>query len=1189
MYLKCIELSGFKSFGRKTKLAFEPGMTAIVGPNGCGKSNIADSLRWVLGEQSAKALRGSKMEDCIFNGTDARKPVSMAEVSVTFSDCEKSLQLDYNEVTVTRRVFRSGEGQYFLNKRPCRLKDIQRLFMDTGVGTTSYSLMEQGRIDRVLSSRPEDRRAVFEEASGITKFKADRKEAILKLDHTEANLLRLSDVIREVKRQIGSLQRQAGKARRYKALRKQLRGVDIFLTKHRLDEARGEIEGIEAKIRETAERVRSLQLEVDETEAGNAVLRDSVVRTEREIGTVLEAGVEARTNLEHAHEMIRVNGQRIEEYKALTGRDSGEIDDIRAQLAEKSNGLAELEATAEGASSARASSESLVRQANEQLAEHQKEMEAARSRMQALREEAVELESRSAKLQNRMVELESSQRAASVRRERLAAEKVELSRVLASYDRRQVGMDEELAALDREAGTSEAALLETREQRSRKTEETGRLREELAELKSQAAAGAAQIDMLRQDESAGTGFPRGARLLLDEAEPLIDRSRVLGALADRLEAEKGHERALEAAARAWLDAVLVKDAAGAREALAALESKEEGPARILSADPGDDRTDTLPPDAGNRLIDHVRCPDELAPVARALFGRVLVADGLDAIPDPVPPETTYVTLAGSVVRPDGMFEFWSSDGSAPDPLSRRHRLAETESRLSSLAEQVEERRGLVETLDGSLRELEERLSEEESTLNDKRRALAQKQGESQVVTAETDEARRRLETVSWELRDVGSEGSTGESEREAIQEETGRIREQRERIAGETGKQGEQLKALEDRHVEMQAAVAERRIAFAEARQKVEGIEARREAVQSRIGELERALETRTERIRDYKANIARLETDIGSAEARVTTLQGAVEANAAKSESLRRNREKQSQELAAMEQSLAGKRTELDETREAKSGLDLHCSECRMRRQNQLERLTNEYGMTAEQIAEEPPPEWEGEPPSLENVETMVTELRTKIEAMGPVNLVAIEEFNELQERHAFLTAQEQDLVNSKKQLMDMIRKINRTTSELFRTTFEAVNANFDAMFQRLFDGGTAKLVMVDEEDVLETGIEIIARPPGKRLQNVSLLSGGERTLTAVALLFAIYMIKPSPFCLLDELDAALDDSNIGRFVQILQGFLGQSQFVVITHNRQTISAADVLYGITMQEKGISSIVSMRFNAGQVEPVAQP
>ncbi len=1160
----------------KTKLDFEPGMTAIVGPNGCGKSNISDAMRWVLGEQSAKALRGSKMEDVIFNGTDARKPLGMAEVSVTFTDCEEELGTDYHEITLTRRVFRSGEGQYFMNKTPCRLKDIKRLFMGTGVGTSTYSMLEQGRIDQILSSRPEDRRAVFEEASGITKFKADKKEAMRKLEQTEANLLRLSDVIREVKRQIGSLQRQAGKARRYKAFQEELQGLDLYATRHRVHAFDNDIGEIDAEAEALKAKLGEAHVEIERVEADSVALRAAQMDTQREIGTVLEAGVQARTQLDHTREMIETNGQRIAEYRALSQRDTREIEEAQRQVEEKRAGLTGLETQFTEAQQAHAAAETELGGNQQAFDEHREQMDAARTTIQKLREDTVALEGLASRLQNELVEIETRERSNVIRRERLTAEKSQVARAAESHQRRQAEMTTLLQDMQGGLERHRSDVAVTEQEHRAAGEKADALQHQLVELRAQLAATGARLDLLAEDEAAAEDFPAGSQLVLNEENPLgIDRGAVLGPLANQLDVSAEYRKALEAALRAWLDAVIVRDPVTAVNVLQALDSKAAGTARLLIAD--------LPAELpvaveGDRLIEHISCSETIRPLLERLIGNVLVVSSLEHAPA-LPHGATAVTLAGQLLSASGAAEIWMPDKSVSNPLARSYALDEVRRAAAELTDRIGQTEAQLNDARAGQRQLAEAVAASRQQLAATERTVAQKEGESQVVIRESDAAGKRLETVTYELETLLKEQEGGGSERDGIVGRLDETRRQREEAAAELQSQTRDLRAREDRSGEFQAKLTDSRIRFAGLKQKVEHLESQRATLVSRVEELDAAIRGRSEGIHSYTSSIERLESEIVSARDRLGELESTVEANKTKADSLRRNQEKQGEALQQMETVLVDRRKKADEIREAVSRFDIRRTETRMQRQNLLDRVTADYRITAEDVMSEPTDEEPEEMPPIEEAETRIAELRTKLEAMGPVNLVAIEEYQDLQERFAFLTEQEEDLVNSKQQLMDLIKKINITTSEMFRETFAKVNENFEEMFKRLFRGGSARLVLIDEDDILESGIEIIARPPGKRLQNVSLLSGGERTLTAVSLLFAIYMIKPSPFCLLDELDAALDDSNIGRFVTVLKDFLNQSQFVVITHNRQTIAASDVLYGVTMQEKGISNTVSMKFN----------
>jgi chromosome segregation protein len=1172
---------GFKSFANPTTLSFEPGMTAIVGPNGCGKSNVSDAVRWVLGETSAKALRGSKMEDVIFNGTDSRKPVGMAEVSITFADCEQTLGTDYNEVTVTRRVFRSGEGQYFLNKTACRLKDIQRLFMDTGIGTSSYSLMEQGRIDQVLSSRPEDRREIFEEASGITRFKADKKEALRKLDQTEANLLRLDDVVREVKRQIGSLQRQAGKARRYKELRDELRKYDVYWTARKLEKMNGDLQLLEGTITELGVKITELHTGLQQGEAKGAESRNAIVEIEHAIGETTEERATAQTRLEHNHDLIRINKDRIEELRNLAERDrrdsvlaSTQAEQQRKLLAELKEGLATTEI-------ARDESEKEWTRKNEELTAHETRTENARKEIQTLRSGAMTLDHTLAQLQNQLSQLEARQQAVIVQRERMAAEHAQIARGATETETQLGQIADHLGTLQQELDVREARLEDLQSRRHEKTVEIEALRKECSELQAQLAVKKAQIEILEADEQSAKDFPEGARLVMDGNNPLgINARTVLGALASHIQTDPEYRTALESILRAWLDAVVIADVPDALAILKELQSRKAGAARLLAANADAPAAAVVTPPAGSRrLFDLITCTSFAKPAVERFLANVFVVGSVDQIPASVPEGAAVVTLDGIVARANGAFEYWSTDARASNPLTRRHQLSDLHEGLDGIDQGLARRNSAVATLASELTDLNRAITEATTLLAEQRRASALKEGEYQVVSSDARQAKQKLEVMTFELEKLRDlVGNDEERQGLSRQIEDGRARqaEALNRLESLT----HSLQEMEGLRASLQAAATEARLRFSEARQKAEHMESQMEPITHRLTELDAVVKSRSEGLVQYGKTIEQLTHATAEAEGQLSSLQSNAAALAEKLELLKRQRTDKVKDLTILESDLAAKRELMDEIRDQRSKLEVNNAEHKMRRQNMVDRLTSEWGITQEEAMQAPVPGQEdGTPQATEpDYEKVIAEVRTKIEAMGPVNLVAIEEYQELEERYAFLTGQQQDLIKAKDQLMEMIKKINLTTSELFATTFARINENFQLMYERLFNGGSAKLVMVTEDDVLESGIDIIARPPGKRLQSVSLLSGGERTMTAVALLFSIYMIKPSPFCLLDELDAALDESNIGRFVKVLGDFLQQSQFIVITHNRRTIAAANVIYGVTMQESGISRTVSMKF-----------
>lgn len=1181
MYLKQIEITGFKSFAEKTRLQFEPGMIAIVGPNGCGKSNVSDAIRWVLGEQRPTALRCAKMPDVIFNGTDSRKPLGMAEVSITFADCEGILEGGFNEVTVTRRVFRSGDGQYFINKNLCRLKDVHRLFMGTGIGTTSYSVMAQGQIDAILSSKPEDRRAVFEEAAGITKFKADRKEALRKIEQTEANLLRLADVIREVKRQIGTLQRQAGKAQKYKELRDELRGLDIFLTRRRLAALDIRIRELETSIRELNEQLVSHQEFVAEAEAESSHIHGLIHETEERIAALTEQAAQADNRYIRAQEVIKVNEQRIEEYRAWAERDNREISETQAQIGQLRLQIESLEQKRLLMQQAAGVERAKLEEAQARFDAHKTQIDQTRTELQQDRQRSVECERRSAQIQQVLAEMESRQRELLMKRDRLSSEHRQVQEALAGAEHTR---DEVKARLDTYRENAESVLERfeaLEEERAGATDELRGVQEQSGKMQSEAAAKRAQIDLLTDRAEASDEFAPGSKLLLDMENPLgIAPQTVLGPLADKFNAPSALRLALEAALRAWLDAVVVRDAAGARDVLGRLLAQGKSAAtRVVTARCGVAGALPTPPEGLTPLLAHVTVSEDFAEAAGRLIGSVFLADRLEDVPEAVPEGCSVVTRDGVIVHANGCAELWMPDNQVSSPLARRMLVSETSEQLAALEEKIAGHRRRLEQLNARNSELTVMLSQTRQELDENRRKAAQAEGEFQTVSRDADRARARLNVVAGELGALTEQTAGDDETRTSLTDELQELIYTRNELLEKTAAKSARLQELEGVYGELSHDLTECRIQVSSMTQQLEHAASQAEALQTRIDELDRTIQGRSRGVMSYDESIGRLTQEIETLEANLEPMRVAAEALHLKIDETRRERAARQRELEKTDATLAERRRALDTARDDKAKAEVDAAESRMRRQNQLDHIYNEYGLSADDLVAHPDPAWEaGEQPPVPEIEARALKLSSDIQELGPVNLVAIEEYKELEERYTFLKAQEDDLLKSKEQILELITMINKKSGEMFQATFAQANANFETMFIKLFNGGQAKLVLLENaEDPLESGIDIIARPPGKRPQSVTLLSGGERTMTAVSLLFAIFMIKPAPFCMLDELDAALDDSNIGRFVQALKDFLAHSQFLIITHNQHTIAGSDIVYGVTQQEKGISKIVSMR------------
>ncbi|MBE6381400.1 MAG: hypothetical protein E7049_00060 [Lentisphaerae bacterium] len=1089
MYLKQLDVVGFKSFADKTRLTFDPGLIAIVGPNGCGKSNVSDAIRWVLGEQRPTALRCSKLVDVVFNGTDTRKPLGLAEVSITFADCEKELGTDYHEVTITRRVYRDGSGEYLINKQPSRLKDVQHLFMGTGIGTSSYSVMAQGQIDAILSSKPEDRRAVFEEAAGITKFKADRKEALRKIEQTDQNLLREADVLREMKRQIGSLQRQVGKAQKYKELRDALRGIDIYVSKNRIHDFDDILEMNAKNRNETEKAIAEASDVVAEAEAEQQRLHAEIHELEERIQSLAVEEAAAEGAYSRAHEVISVNAQRIAEYKSFAERDGREIADTRRQLEEIKMQAESLAQKTRLLEDGLATAQQALDEAEKEFRESQQRIDTLRTEVQQARTESVQCDRRAASIRDEIARMEAAAREAIIRCERLVSD--------------------------------EARLRETSEAAERS----------LAEI-------TARADAARELEASCAEAHAAAKSELEELRRQIEEAREnLGSMQS------------EAAAReAQLE--MMKDEAKAKIVLEGILESTDGDVRVVAVETGREGATVA---EGERLVDHLPLGEEQRPLAEDLLGDVVLVGG----------------AKGS----------WSLSASVASASGKRSPITDAEMSLGELRERIDAAREVLATGADRVSELQSRLAESESRLSEARRAAAQAEGEESMVRRDAESAKARLAAVAAELEKAKRESADDTEKRAALANELDETIARRDALMDSVGDKQEELQGLETENVRQSQHLTERRIAASQMEQELSFVGRQGESVADRREELERAIEGRASGIKGYEESIARLTAESGDLLASLDELKArAVELHDKMNEE-RGNRAVIIEKISVADRAVAQKRASLDQARDFRGKLEVQAAEATMRRQNIYDHLQDEYGLFADAVLREPDPEWKnGVVPPMDELEARVGKLQGEIAALGPVNMVAIDECRELEERYAREKAQEEDLLAAKTQILELINNLNTTSGDMFRTTFEQANKNFQTMFTKLFGGGEARLVLLEnEEDPLECGIDIIARPPGKRPQSVTLLSGGERTMTAVALLFSIFMIKPAPFCMLDELDAALDDANIGRFVEQLKEFLAQSQFLIITHNQHTIAGSDLVYGVSQQEKGVSRIISMK------------
>src|SRR5579864_3655693 len=1202
MHLQSLELFGFKSFADKTVFNFHEGVTAIVGPNGCGKSNLLDAIRWVLGEQSAKSLRGGEMADVIFNGTDNRKPLSFAEVSLTFTDCASELNVDWHDVRVTRRVYRDGNSEYLLNKMACRLKDIQSLFADTGVARSAYSMMEQGKIDMILSSRPEDRRAIFEEAAGITKYKTQKKEALRKLEATEANLLRIGDVIKEVKRQIGSLQRQAGKARRYQALHADLRVLDTHHSRKQLAKLEADLAHCRAEIEKIAGSEQSGRTKIDQSESELAAERQALDKIDIEIADIRAEALRLQSEMAAHKSRIEFNRLRKDELNDLIERARADI--AAAETKRKQHAAQILESDTHIKNT-----QHLLQSKQGELAKVTEALDKLRARREARETERKNATASLSKFETRIDKLEDELAGLTARRELTEEQIRELGSEIKEATKAREQLIAEIGAAHQSTESEQKKLNELRAQ-SQSTEENLRRQQELL-AKADSEVGALErtfaekrstLEILRQLNAEGEGLAQGSQAVLKGLDdPERYRDAIVGSLVAQIDVDPKFIPAVEAALGRNLHAVILKDVQSAEEILSRLTRKKLGQAALfvskLGASAHESVRKSLPKGALAWAIDKVVTPRAVEPLVRQLLSGVVIFakfdDAIAAKQDE--PTLAMATLDGEFISAEGIVFGGSSTVKADSLLARKARVAALEKEMVEFEGQraiiIQQRDQAKARVENALRQVDEmRAHHQAAHLSHSTSAH-----KISLLQADEKEAGRRIEnlksekvTLEQQIESANERVSGLEAELDSARNELAE-QEAAQHVAekDEKGARSDEEKTVE--------SLNDLRLAIATTRQRLENLEAQRQPMAARDTELAELIGLRNADISNYESKLATQTQENQDAELAIKK-QGALaaekEAQAAEISSQRTERFKAVQ---TRETELRKFRDSLSELQETRGHQQVRESQLQMQIDNLAETISRRYQIDLRAFA---PDEAEFDKilraqlkrtekdaaPNIdlgeEELQNLITDLTRQLDNMGPVNLDAVQEYDELEERYKFLESQNMDLTNSRRELLDVIAKINSTTRTLFADTFAQIRANFKEMFAELFGGGRADLALMDESDPLNCGIEISAKPPGKQLQSVSLLSGGERAMTAVSLLFAIYMVRPSPFCVLDEIDAPLDESNINRFCRMLDRFIAQSQFVIITHNKRTISKADILYGVTMEERGISKLVGMKLTA---------
>ena len=1169
MYFKRLELIGFKSFANKTRLKFEPGITAIVGPNGCGKSNIADAIKWVLGEQSAKELRGSRMEDVIFNGTSNEEPTNMAEVSIVLSNKDRILPIDYEEIIITRRLFRSGESEYLINKMPVRLKDINDLLAGTGIGTSSYSIIEQGQIGQILSSKPEERRYIFEEASGITKFKIKKKEALRKLEHTENNLIRLNDIINEVERQIKSIERHAKKAEVYRQDFDILKDLELKVSSSRFKFINNELKTVSLENQDLKKTEEELLQSHSALLENVRLSKDAAWKTGEDLQKAQTEIAEIAAAIDKNIHTVRLDRERIEELKTSSEISNKEIKILEGKLQIRKKDKEKYEKNLLSISSLKYDKEKDLTEKEKEMSHIIKKIESCQTSIKTAKNDVVDILTSQTKTKNELIKLGADIQNRKVRLRRLRIENENILKEKEALDKKIKDIDEKFNTTKDEIASQKNVIPSLKNQIQDLEASLKVGRDKISNYILSKEASKSKLKFLGELIAKQEGFTRSVKAIRENQGDVR-------LIADLINVESGFEKATECILGELAQAIVVKERLEALKLIDFIRNRNSGKANfIIHKD-----VINLKPKTPKRIskdsfpiLNFIKCSDDYKDIILYLFKNTYIVD----TPEDADrffvrfKEYRFVTkngylregprvLGGAIIEADASI------------IGRKQNLDNTEKEMSLINSQLEQEQLKASKYETDLKDTGSRLKQVETSLRDSESAFANINAQRSSILNEIKRIDEEITVVNVEIEDVSSSlddltsrGGELNLTLNKKEEESTRTRD----LIANFEKEIKENAALKEEVLLKTAALKGELSSFEVS---YDNISSNLNMGELEYSDIEKDIESKNNQIGLSLNKIEYFSNEIVQFEAERQVLEENKRFSESKLQDLTDKKNTGIKAFNEKEALLKEKEKEIEILRNNIRDLEIKLTEINYKRSSLIERMQAAYRVDLNELDIEIDEETD-----WDEVKEKIRLLKQKLEKMGPVNLVAIEEHKELEERFSFLTRQKEDLVNAKESLHKAIVKINVTTRKLFIETFQKVQVEFRNYFRMLFGGGHAEIFLLDERDVLESGIEIVVRPPGKKLQNILLLSGGERALTAIALLFAIFKINPSPFCVLDEIDAPLDESNIDRFTRVLQEFLKMSQFIIITHSKKTIQMADILYGITMAQRGVSKIVSVR------------
>ena len=1177
MYLKRIELQGFKSFADKTVLEFMPGITTVIGPNGSGKSNISDAIRWVLGEQSMKSLRGNKTEDVIFAGTQNRKSLGFAEVSMVIDNSDNKLPIEYQEVTITRKLFRSGESGYFINKTPCRLKDVLELFMDTGIGKDGYSIIGQGKIDEILSNKSEERRHIFEEAAGIVKYRTRKEESEKKLEQTKLNLLRINDIITEIESNIEPTKAQAEKAKEFLRIRDELKSIEIGLFIHNIEEYKKKIEEItnnqdiyNTQLTRENERLSNYQELKEE-------LKQAIDDITLKIEEMQNLGFENDKKKEQINSEINLNLEKISHNKENHERLDREIE-------ENNNKIAELEEE----KNQKADKKTSLRENKEKYEKELEEKEAALKKItDSMSKKELEIEGKKKQVDDNTeskfeISNEISTLIANVdnSNERLKQVKQEITSNISEVDAARLNKSEIMktfAEIESKRNTITSGL---KKHEDKKKEIDTKLKDfdvKINQAESEIRIKDSRLKFLIETEKEKEGYINSVKAILKDCDKNASLKKgVHGVLANLISVPKEYETALEMALGQSMQNIVTDSEEDAKKLVNHLRQFNLGRASFLPiTSVKGKKLEKLKQEKGVIGIasDLVKFDKKYENIVLNLLGRTVIVDNMDnAIP--IARKNSYgfriVTLEGDILNPSGAISGGSVSKKTVNILGRSREIADLKKEISSLEKKIAKLKDEKKEFENKNKETIEELSKLETELQEFEIVYATEKQKVVAIEDSVSKAEARLEKFRNEEKAINEQLEINKNMQEELKAKIQELDAQSEELTKEITAFAEDNKDNQKQVDDLNFDITNLKISVSSFDESESSIEELVERIDLDIENTKKSSENKEEQKKQLLEDNKNLEEKIEELKKTIEELTLDVSNSGSKVEELKKDRVAKNEKLSGVEDDILSQIEKIDDLKAQINKADVKLSKIEVEKEQIITKMWEEYELTPND-----PGEYE-KPKNVHEVQKRVNVLRQNMKDLGSVNIDSIEEYRKLKERYDFMSEQRLDLETTVSKLRAVIADMTETMKKQFSERFKQINKNFSEVFVELFGGGKAELRLTDADNVLESGIEIEVQPPGKKLQNMSLLSGGERAFTAIALLFAILKINPAPFCVLDEIEAALDDVNVYRFAEYLRKFSDNSQFLVITHRKGTMEVGNTVYGITMEENGVSKLLSL-------------